>query len=399
MIAATVQACATVAAVAMAAAPAPVVCVLDGPDVEPMRESLRRLGCPYADVARLGPKAIARYRVWVLAGTRPPVDTQGATAVRGFLNAGGSVLAVGGGVTALIEHGLVDARGYFLCGTTMHMTAFHAYHRLTFGYPGAKPFKAWMAGVTNLLRATQGPLMELGPKATSILGLDGTGLYSAAALQPVGKGIILAIGPDPQGGKVYYELGRAKLQGGDKLGTERLLANAIAFLTDRCCNLVPNAGFEQNTTLPPQQSNWQTAGHHGATVTWCKSGAPEGHVFLKIHCPAKRSLATVQPYCPLAVERGRTYRFSCTYRCTAEWRILLTAYRGTPPGLKAKPGGSTRVPASREWRRVETTFPVPADVSYVRPIVRVERQGQLDIDAIHFGLAPPRPKPATRPSP
>ena len=73
----------------------------------------------------------------------------------------------------MIEHGLFDAKTYFFTGTTVHMTKFWGYHRLTFGYPGPKPFDGWKAGVSNLLRATQGPLMMLGPKA--LIQLPGRG--------------------------------------------------------------------------------------------------------------------------------------------------------------------------------------------------------------------------------
>ena len=80
------------------------------------------------------------------------------------------------------------------------------YHRLTFGYPGAKPFDKWKGGVPNLLRATEGPLMILGPKATSLLGYEGTGRYSAAsssdALPRTVSGPVVACMQHMRGGRL-----------------------------------------------------------------------------------------------------------------------------------------------------------------------------------------------------
>ena len=158
---------------AWATEPAPVR-VLDGPEVQPMRDGLNRVGCRFVDLKSLDEASLAGCRVLVICGTRPPVDEAAKPLITRLVEAGGSVLAVGGGATRLIDLRLFDAQGYYMSGTTTHNTAFDGYHRLIFGYPGAKPpAGGTTAGVSGVLRATQGPLMTLGPKATSILTAGG----------------------------------------------------------------------------------------------------------------------------------------------------------------------------------------------------------------------------------
>ena len=360
----------------------PTVCLLDGHHVQPMRDGLKRVQCTFSDIAKLDTQTLAKCRVLILCGTNPPVDAAGKEAIASFLDRGGAVLGVGGGATCMIKHKLFDAEGYCLTGTTVHMTKFFGYHRLTFGYPGAKPVDGWKYGVPQLLRATQGPLMELGPKPTSILGYDGGGLYSAAAFQRVGKGLVLLIGPDPQGGDAYYSLEKPKMEPGDKLKTDRLLANAIAFLVDPCCNIIPNNGCEENTNLPAHQSNWQIVVRDGATSDWCRDGAPEGNVFLKVAGPQENSNATIQPYCPLIVERGANYRFACLYRSSLKWQVQFDLLVGSTPALKRGSGPSVSVQASQKWRRFETTVAIPPDVSYVRPMVTARGVGSFCLDEV-----------------
>jgi hypothetical protein len=360
------------------------ICVLDGPGVHHLRHGLERVSCAFRSITGLNAETLSQCRVLILAGSKPPVGARRAKVIREFLDAGGAVLGVGGGATCMIDLGLFDAKGYYPSGTTIHQSTFDGYHRLTFGYPGAKPEADWPQGVPMLVRATEGPLMELGPQATSVLTYGRP--YSAAAFQPIGKGIVLLIGPDPQGGDVYHEVDRSKVTTGAELKTDRLLANAIAFLQDRTCNLLPNAGFEEHTELSAERSNWQVALREGAETEWCRGGAPEGAVYLKLTCPSETSRATLQPYCPLVVERGSEYRFRCQYRSSVGWEIAFTALQGNSlerPGTRVAGGEEATevsVPPSSDWSRAEATFAVPEDVSYVKLTLSFSGKGELAVD-------------------
>ncbi len=368
------------------AGPAPVA-VLDGPEVQPLRAALKRIGQPFADMRGLNAQALASRRVLIVAGSKPPVDVAGAKIIRRFLNQGGNALGLGRGASALMERGLFDARGYYLTGTTIHMTVFAAYHRLTFGYPGPKPFDGWVNGVPNLLRATEGPLMVLGPRAVSILGYEGKGLYSAAAFQRVGKGLVLCIGPDPQGGKLVYALGKSKPAPGDKLGTDRLLANAVAFLLDPACNLIPNSSFEQLIQRSPRQSHWLGRARRGASIQWVRGGAPDGAVFARIACKGKSSYGEVAPFRPIAVEPARKYKLSCLFRASRRWRVelrLLEKPRRNPSPARTRRAAAD---ASADWRRFETDLDMPGDASYVTPAFVLEGKGELCVDNVTLRLS------------
>ncbi|NOZ21552.1 MAG: hypothetical protein GXP25_10745 [Planctomycetes bacterium] len=366
----------------VALAAQPTVCVLDGPDILPMKDSLKRIKQPFTVLEKLDAGELGKHRVLIVCGTKPPVDERGKEIIEGFLKNGGHVLAIGGGATCMMQHRLFDAEGYYLTGTTVHMTVFHGYHRLTFGYPGVKPFDGWKSGVPNLLRATEGPLMILGPKATSILGYDSGGLYSAAAFQRVGQGLLLLIGPDPQGGNAYYELEKPRLEPGSKLQTERMLANAIAFLLDPHTNLIPNSGFEENTEPTAWQSNWLILLRDGATKQWRRDGAPEGRVFLKLVCPQAKSMAIAQPYRPIVVERGRSYEFRCMYKATIPWEFGFSLLKGKRPSRKPESMRPLSVQPSSEWKRFMTRVSVPPDVSYLKPVATLRGKGELCLDDV-----------------
>ena len=363
------------------------VFVLDGPDVKYMREGLIRIGCAFEPLATLDAGVPETCRVLVISGKKSPVNSTAATTVRTFVEDGGAVLAVGGGAAAMIRHELFDATGYYPSGTTIHMTTFCGYHRLTFGYPGADPEDGWKRGIPMLLRATEGPLLELGEKPISILGCDSSGRYSAAAFQRVGHGMMLLIGPDPQGGNVYYTLDKPKLESGEKLKTDLLLASAIAFLVDPCGNQVPNAGFEQNTDLPPDQSNWRVRLKGNATSEWRTEGAPEGKVYFHLSCPDADSRGSIQPDQPIVVERGTTYDFSCRYLSSnVDWEVQFVPLAGKPRALKAGKTISVPVPTAGDWQRCQTTLDVPEDVAYVRVILTMYGPGELHLDDVR--LAP-----------
>lgn len=370
----------------LAAAPA-AVRVLDGPEVAPMHAALDRLSVPYHRIAKLDQAALRDCRVLVLCGKASLAEAAQVRAVETYLHAGGAVLGVGGGAGWMIANKLFDARAYCPSGTTIHMSGFHGYHRLTFGYPGAKPESDWIAGVPMLLRATEGPLMEPGPRATSILAAGGP--YSLAAFQRVGKGLVLLISADPQGGNACYTLGKSTPTPGDRLKTDRLLANAVAFLQDPCCNLIPNPGFEENTDLPPAQSHWQLGLRDGATGTWCKQGAPAGEVFLQLSCP-KRSFGSVTPMRPIAVERGAEYTIGCLYKTSVAWKLELRLFRGRPD-QRADTVPAHSVAPSDQWTRHEITLTVPAEVSYVGVVMTIQGPGELCLDEVTMQA---RPSPA-----
>ena len=351
------------------------VCVLDGPEVQHMRDGLERVGCAFRRAAKLDKQALSRCRVLVLSGKEPPWEARYANIVEQFAQSGGSVLAVGGGAAWMLQHKLFDAQGYYPAGTTIHMSTFHGYHRLTFGYPGAEPAEGWTAGVPMLLRATEGPLMELGPRATSILGCGGP--FSAAAFQRIGKGLVLLIGPDPQGGNAYHSLDKPTPTPGDKLDTDRVLESAIAFLENPSCNLVPNNGFEQHTDLPPVKSNWQITLRGGATSEWCHDDAPEGSVFLRLACSERAESASVEPYCPLVVERGARYRVGCLYKSSIPWTLGFRPFTGAPGSLKQQTAPPLSVTASDDWKELEAEWLIPDDVSYVKPIPAIRGAGEL----------------------
>lgn len=364
------------------------VCVLDGPGVHHMRSGLARISCAFTRIARLSAEALSDFRLLILCGNKPSVDEKQARAIQHFLEAGGAVLAVGGGARCMIDNGLFDAEGYYPTGTTVHQSSFDGYHRLTFGYPGAEPEAGWPRGVPMLVRATEGPLMELGPNATSILSYGWP--YSAAAFQRIGKGIALLIGPDPQGGDVYHEVDKPRLTTGEELKTDRLLVNAIAFLQDQTCNIIPNSGFEENTDLPPEKSNWTVVTKENAEKVWCAEGAPQGAVYLKLICSGAESPAKLQPYCPLVVERGAEYVFRCQYRSSADWEVVFTPLRGNPRRLKAGKPVAVSVASSGDWNRAKAAFAVPEEISYIELDLRISGKGELSLDDLAMRRKPER---------
>jgi hypothetical protein len=351
----------------------PEVWVLEGPEVQHMCDALKRVGCSLRRLAQLDRNLQTGCRVLILCGKAPPAGPAVAGLVKAFVEAGGSVLGVGGGATWMIDHKLFDAQAYYPSGTTIHMSSFHGYHRLTFGYPGTKPEEEWTAGVPMLLRATEGPLMTLGPRASSILGAGRP--FSLAAFQRVGKGLVLLIGPDPQGGNMYYTLNKPTLTPGNKLGTDRLLSNAVAFLQD------PHSGFEENAGLAPPQSHWQVELRNGAACTWSSQGAPEGKVFLQIVCPP-RSSGSARPFCPIVVEAGTQYQVACLHKASVPWKLELRFFRGEPDALKAESASTISLPPSKEWKRHEGLLAVPGDVHYVGLAATLTGPGELSLDEV-----------------
>ncbi|MBI3946660.1 MAG: hypothetical protein HY321_12125 [Armatimonadetes bacterium] len=380
----TLCACAMMLALESGSAEPAAVGVLDGPETQPMRDGLQRVGVPVSGLKALDAASLAGCRVLVISGTEPPVKESDKPAIERFLEGGGSVLGVGRAAGRLIDLGLFDAETYTMTGTTVHMTVFDGYHRLTFGYPGAEPMGGWSSGVPHLLRATQGPFMKLGPAATSILIAGGP--YSLAAFQRRGKGMLLLIGADPQGGQLFTEVDQSKPMPGSEIKTDGVLANAVAFLLDRRCNLIPNSGFEEFADLPPAQSNWSVETRGGAKSEWSKEGAPEGQTFLKLTSPEAGASADARPSCPIVVERGETYAFACRYRSTVPWKVAWQQYKTSGRDPEAEAGPTREVPASAEWTRFEVKIAVPPDVAYVRPVLTLAGAGELCVDAVTLCL-------------
>jgi len=359
--------------------------VLDGPEVQPMRDGLARLKCPFGDLKTLDQASLAGCRVLVVCGTQPPVDKAAKQTIARFVEAGGGVLAVGGGAKCLVDLGLFDAEGYYMAGTTLHNTVFDGYHRLTFGYPGADGRgQGTNAGIGYFLRATNGPFMKLGPKAASILAAGGG--YSLAAVQRLGQGRLMLLGADPQGGQLFSDVNKPSHMPGNQLNTDQVLANAVAFLLAPHCNLIPNSGFETMTDLAPTHSHWEVISRAGARHEWCKTGAAEGQVCLKLVCPGVKAGAEARPLRPIVVECGQPYTFACQYRSTAAWKLSWLWLKRPEGDGKAEAGPAATVPASAEWTRFETKIPMPADVPYARPILRLADKGELLLNDVTLRL-------------
>lgn len=355
-------------------APAADVLVLDGTDANFMHDALRRIACPFDHAAKLD----ANHRIAILCGKNVSAD---AKTVADFLQSGGHLLAVGGGAKWMLDAKLFDAAGYYPTGTTEHMSTFAGYHRLMFGYPVAKPRDNWLVGVPSLLRATGGPLMRPGPKATSILGAGDP--FSLAAFQHVGKGIALLIGADPQGGNEFLSIGKPTPKRGDELGTDMLLANAIAWLRDPACNLIPNSGFEENAETSDDKSHWEITLNNGARSQWQRSAAPEGKVCLMLEGTKANSIARVSSYRPIIVERGAQFTLSFRHQGTTAWKWEI-AHLASPSedarkGIKPQPFPIT---ASGTWAKSELTLTIPNDAPYLALTARLDGIGTLALDDI-----------------
>jgi hypothetical protein len=235
-----------------------------------------------------------------------------------------------------------------------------------------------------MLRATQGPLMTLGPKATSILTAGGG--YSLAAVQRLGAGRLMLLGADPQGGQLFSDVDKWSRVPGSKIGTDQLLANAVAFLLDPRCNLIPNSGFEELTELPPSQSHWEVTVRKGARHEWCKTGAAAGHVCLKLVGAGGGDSAEARPLRPIVVERGETYTFGCQYKSTAAWKLSWQWWKRPEGDAKPEPGPTEAVPPSVQWKRFEMKLHVPTGVSYCRPSIQLAGQGEMYVDDVTLKL-------------
>lgn len=357
----------------------PEVLVLDGTEINFMHDALKRIACPFRHAARLDPASLGHVRLFILAGKSFPDGAAKPDIIGSYLRAGGHVLAIGGGAKWMLDARLFDAEGYYPTGTTIHQSTFDGYHRLTFGYPCEKPHENWTAGVPMLLRATEGPLMRLGPRATSILAAGGP--FSLAAFQRVGKGIALLIGPDPQGGNEYLSLTKPTPQTGAKLGTDTLLANAIAWLLDPACNLIPNGGFEENTALPAEKSHWQITLLRGATSKWDRREAPEGEVFLQLACPPRGS-ASVTPFRPIVVERGTRHRFTCRLKSTGACALEIRHLKQSSDEPARQAPQRQTLPASPNWSLFETVVATPNNASYLSITALISQPGELCLDEI-----------------
>ncbi len=363
----------------------PDVLVLDGTETSFMNDALKRIACPFQNSSSLDSSMLAGHRILVLSGKDLRVDKTVAKDIAAFLQNGGRVLAVGGGAKWMLDAKLFDASGYYPTGTTEHMSTFDGYHRLTFGYPGAKPADNWLAGVPMLLRATGGPLMRLGPRATSILSAGGP--FSLAAFQRTGKGIALLIGADPQGGnECYYDRGKPVPKRGDELGTDTLLANALAWLHDPGCNLIPNSRFEELTDVGPDKSHWKITSSNGGGSEWQRAAAPEGRVFLQLKGTKPNATASVSSHCPIVVEGGATYQVSCRYQSTVAWSLGVRHLRSSDDDTKTKPYSIT-VPAAGEWGQYQAELTIPSGVHLMGLSFRLQGVGELDLDEVALRLA------------
>ena len=354
------------------AAAEPDVLVLEAPESAFMHDALKRIACPFDHAASID----GSHNILILCGKEVSADEK---KISEFLHKGGHVLAIGGGAKWMLDAKLFDAEGYYPVGTTIHQSGFDGYHRLTFGYPEEKPYKNWTSGVPMLLRATEGPLMRLGPKGTSILAAGGP--FSLAAFQRIGKGIALLIGPDPQGGNEYLSLTEATQKLGDELHTDTLLANAVAWLREPGCNLIPNPGFETKAEQQSEKSHWEIGLNKGAKIDWVNHDSPEGTVHLKMTTPAGGS-ATVTTFLPIAVESGATYRFACRYKATGSSSFMARYLAKPNDNISKLEQHNVPLPSLSEWTRFETKLVLPEDCHYLKLNLLINKPGELCVDDV-----------------
>ncbi len=362
----------------------PNVVVLDSTDISFMHDALKRIDVPSQRSDKLDADVLSRHRIVVLAGKDLPLDAMSGKRLDQHLRSGGRVLAVGGGAKWMLQQKLFDASGYYPTGTTTFMSKFDGYHRLTFGYPVASPKENWTYGVPNLLRATDGPLMRLGPQAHSVLAAGGP--FSLMAYQRFGKGIALLIGPDPQGGNEFQSLGNSKptAKRGDELDTDRLLANSIGWLRNESGNLIPNPGFEVLTDAGPEKSHWELSANNGGVTSWRREGAPEGKVFVTLKRKDAPSAANLSPYVPIVVEPGAAYRFSCRHRSTGGWRVVVRHIRSLDDGYSKAEQKPIAVAAVADWSRFETELVVPEGIRYLGFVLQPAAAGEVSLDDIQL---------------
>lgn len=361
-----------------AAASAADVLVLDAPDEEFMHEALKRIACPFDHAASVD----GTHRILILCGKNVQAREK---EVESFLQSGGNVLAIGGGAKWMLEAKLFDAQGYYPTGTTLHQSTFDGYHRLTFGYPEDKPYNNWITGVPMLLRATEGPLLRLGVNATSVLAAGGP--FSLTAFERRGKGMALLIGPDPQGGNEFLSLAKPTPKRGDELHTDTLLANAIEWLRNPACNLIPNGGFEARAEQASEKSHWETGLNKGSKSEWMKTDSPEGKVHLKMTVPAGGS-ATVTPFIPIAVERGGTYQFFCRYKSTGVASFMARHLTRPDENISKLEQHNVPLPVSPEWTKFETRLVLPEDCHYLKINLLMNKPGELCVDDLTLNAAP-----------
>lgn len=362
----------------VASADEPDVLVVNSADVSFMQQALKRIDVAFDRTDKFDAELLKRHRLVVLAGKDFSLDAPSGQLVETHLRDGGRVLAVGGGAKWMLQQKLFDASGYYPTGTTTFMSKFDGYHRLTFGYPVAAPKENWTYGVPSLLRATDGPLMRLGPQAHSVLAAGGP--FSLMAYQRIGKGIALLIGPDPQGGNEYLSLGKASPKRGDELDTDRLLANSIAWLRDDSGNLIPNPSLEVLTEAGPEKSHWEPQANNGGITEWRRDGAPEGNVFIVLKRTKPASAANLATHLPIAVEPGAIYRFSCRYRSSVDGRLILRHIRNLDePYSKAEPH-TIAITAAADWQHFETKLTAPEGIRYLGLILQPAAVGELSVD-------------------
>ena len=363
------------------------VLVLDGPETNFMRDALKRIDCPFKSIVKLDASALQPNRILILSGKEPSLDVGDGKLIESYLQSGGSVLAIGGGAKWMLNAKLFDASGYYPTGTTIHQSTFDGYHPVTFGYPMQKPYKNWVVGVPMLLRATDGPLMRSGPRAVSILSAGGP--FSLAAYQRIGKGIALLIGPDPQGGDEYLTLDKPTVSLGSDLKTDLLLVNAIAWLRDPGCNLIPNSGFEDAADTNDDKSHWEITLRNNAKSQWQHSEAPEGKVYLTLEGTKANSSASVSSYRPIVAEGGAQFTLSFRHKATSAWKWevahFTSASEETRKATKPQP---LSVAASATWQKSEVTLTIPNDSPYLAINARLDGIGTLSLDEITLKKKP-----------
>lgn len=226
--------------------------------------------------------------------------------------------------------------------------------------------------------------MRLGPKAHSVLSAGGP--FSLLAFQRHGQGIALLIGADPQGGNEFLSLEKPTPRRGDELGTDRLLANAMAWLRNPKDNLIPNSDFEETPEASPEKSHWEIKTSKGGNSVWNHTSPAERKVCLTLKGVNAKSLATVGPHLPIVVEGNATYRFSCRYRATSPWSLELRFFQhGADKDGKTSPQ-TLPISAAKQWQSYQVEVRIPDGATVVSLTLLLQGAGEIDVDDITLQL-------------
>ena len=157
-------------------------------------------------------------------------------------------------------------------------------------------------------------------------------------------------------------------------------------------NLIPNSGFEEQPEATQDKSHWEITLRNHAKSQWQLDAAPEGKVFLTLEGTQANSTASVNPYRPIAAERGAPFTLSFRHKATAAWKWEI-AFLPSPSeeARQAVKPETFPIAASAQWQQSETTLTIPAAAPYVSLTGRLDGIGSLDLDDITLKRSAPNP--------